>query len=69
LRVFLYGSVSVFLCGEFSDLDVCVINDTEKSPQVLALSVYNFRSYVKVKVKVKVKVEVKVKVKVEAKVK
>jgi predicted nucleotidyltransferase len=67
LRVFLYGSVSVFLCGEFSDLDVCVINDTEKSPQVLALSVYNFRSYVKVKVKVKVKVEVEVKV--EAKVK
>ena len=46
-----------------------MINDTEKSPQVLALSVYNFRSYVKVKVKVKVKVEVKVKVKVEAKVK
>ena len=42
-----------------------MINDTEKSPQVLALSVYNFTSYVKVKVKVKVEVEVKVEAKVK----
>lgn len=35
LSVHMYGSISVFLCADSSDVDVCVVGDTSIKPQVL----------------------------------